>query len=117
VPIDGTLLSCNGDRIGLDVGTTEVGSNKPLSKLENSKLGVTIGDEVLLIDGDNIGWDFGTSEGVSNKQLSKLNEPTLCIILGIPIGDRLGSLDGELVDSSVGCDDEASEDTDNKSIL
>ena len=87
MPIDGTLLSCNGDRIGPDAGTTEVGSNKPLSKLKNSKLGVTNGDEVLLIDGENIGWDFGKSEGVSNKQLSKLNEPTLGIILGIPIGD------------------------------
>jgi len=110
-------LSCNGDRIGLYAGTTEVESNKPLSKLKHSKLGVTIGDEVLLINGDNIGWHFGTSEGVSNKQLLKLNEPTLGIILGISIGDWLGSLDGELVDSSVGCGDEASEDTDNKSIL
>ena len=64
MPIDGTLLSCNGDKVGPDAGTAEGGSNKPLSKLDNSKLGVTIGDELLLIDGDNIGWDLGTSEGV-----------------------------------------------------
>ena len=85
--IDGTLLSRNGDKVGPDAGTAEGGSNKPLSKLENSKLGVTISGELLLIDGDNIGWDFVTSKGVSNKQLSKLNEPTLGIILGITIGD------------------------------
>ena len=87
MPIDGTLLSCIGDKVGPDAGTAEGGSNKQLSKLENSKQGVTISDELLLIDLDNIGWVFGTSEGVSNKQLSKLNEPTLGIIFGIPIGD------------------------------